>query len=91
MQIRFGIPLELMEDIKTGTLTVLAVTAAARSELLPDIPTVGEFVPGYERIFWDRRSTHPRRSSISSTVKSTRCSPIQGSMSPGTRPDIGTS
>ena len=27
---------------------MLAVTTAARSEVLPDIPTVGEFVPGYE-------------------------------------------
>ena len=48
VQIRFGIPLESMEYIKTGNLPVLAVTTAARSEVLPDIPTVGEFVPGYE-------------------------------------------
>ena len=47
-QVRFGIPLELMEYIKAGKLPVLAVTTAARSEVLPDIPTVGEFVPGYE-------------------------------------------
>ena len=48
VQIKFGIPLESMEYIKTGNLPVLAVTTAARSEVLPDIPTVGEFVPGYE-------------------------------------------
>jgi len=47
-QVRFGIPLESMEYIKTGKLSVLAVTTAARSEMLPNIPTVGEFVPGYE-------------------------------------------
>jgi tripartite-type tricarboxylate transporter receptor subunit TctC len=48
VQVRFGIPLESIEYIKTGKLPVLAVTTAARSEILPDIPTVGEFVPGYE-------------------------------------------
>jgi tripartite-type tricarboxylate transporter receptor subunit TctC len=48
VQVRFGIPLESIEYIKTGKLPVLAVTTAARSEILPDIPTMGEFVPGYE-------------------------------------------
>jgi tripartite-type tricarboxylate transporter receptor subunit TctC len=34
--------------IRTDKLRALAITTAARSEALPDIPTVGEFVPGYE-------------------------------------------
>jgi len=34
--------------IKAGKLRALAVTTATRSEALPDIPTVGDFVPGYE-------------------------------------------
>jgi tripartite-type tricarboxylate transporter receptor subunit TctC len=33
-------------------LLALAVTSATRSEVLPDIPTVGDFVPGYEGIGW---------------------------------------
>jgi tripartite-type tricarboxylate transporter receptor subunit TctC len=33
-------------------LRLLAVTTATRSDTLPDIPTVGEFVPGYEATFW---------------------------------------
>ena len=37
-----------IEYIRAGKLRALAVTTAARSEVLPDIPTVGEFVPGYE-------------------------------------------
>jgi tripartite-type tricarboxylate transporter receptor subunit TctC len=37
-----------IEHIRAGRLRALAVTPATRSELLPDIPTVGEFVPGYE-------------------------------------------
>jgi tripartite-type tricarboxylate transporter receptor subunit TctC len=37
-----------IEYVRAGSLRVLAVTTATRSEALPDIPTVGEFVPGYE-------------------------------------------
>jgi tripartite-type tricarboxylate transporter receptor subunit TctC len=36
----------------TGTLRALAVTTTRRSEALPDIPTVAEFVPGYEASTW---------------------------------------
>ena len=38
--------------VKTGKLRGLAVTTAVRSEVLPDIPTVGEFVPGYAAAGW---------------------------------------
>jgi tripartite-type tricarboxylate transporter receptor subunit TctC len=37
-----------IEYIRASKLRALAITAATRSEALPDIPTVGEFVPGYE-------------------------------------------
>jgi tripartite-type tricarboxylate transporter receptor subunit TctC len=38
--------------IKTGQVRALAVTTAARSHLLPDLPTIGESVPGYEASSW---------------------------------------
>jgi tripartite-type tricarboxylate transporter receptor subunit TctC len=41
-----------IEHIRTGKLRALAVTTAKRSDSLPDIPTVGEFVPGYEASQW---------------------------------------
>jgi tripartite-type tricarboxylate transporter receptor subunit TctC len=37
-----------IEVIRSGRLRALAVTTATRSEALPDVPTVGDFVPGYE-------------------------------------------
>jgi tripartite-type tricarboxylate transporter receptor subunit TctC len=41
---------ESMEFIKAGKLRPLAVTSATRSEALPDVPTVADFVPGFEAI-----------------------------------------
>jgi tripartite-type tricarboxylate transporter receptor subunit TctC len=41
-----------LEFIKAGKLRALAVTTAARAGALPDIPTVGDFVPGYEMSAW---------------------------------------
>ena len=41
-----------IEHIRAGKLRALAVTTATRSEVLPDIPTVGDFVPGYEASGW---------------------------------------
>ena len=41
-----------IEHIRAGRLLALAVTSATRSEVLPDIPTVGDFVPGYEGTGW---------------------------------------
>jgi tripartite-type tricarboxylate transporter receptor subunit TctC len=42
-----------IEYVRTGKLRALAVSTATRSELLPDIPTVGEIVPGYEASAWN--------------------------------------
>jgi tripartite-type tricarboxylate transporter receptor subunit TctC len=38
--------------IRAGKLRPLAVTTATRLEVLPDIPTIGDFVPGYEASGW---------------------------------------
>jgi len=51
-QVMFISPVGSIEYIRAGTLRALAVTTATRSEALPDIPTVGDFVPGYEASAW---------------------------------------
>jgi tripartite-type tricarboxylate transporter receptor subunit TctC len=48
VQLMFGPLPSSIEYIRTGKLRALAVTTAMRSEALPSIPTVGEFLPGYE-------------------------------------------
>ena len=52
VQIIFVTTASSIEHIKTGRLRALAVTTATRSDALPDVPTVGEFVPGYEASAW---------------------------------------
>jgi len=52
VQVYFPSTVSSIEYIKTGRLRALAVTTATRSEVLPDLPTLGEFVPGYEAIGW---------------------------------------
>jgi tripartite-type tricarboxylate transporter receptor subunit TctC len=47
-----GTVLLTVDQIRTGGLHALAVTGAARSELLPEIPTVADFVPGFEASQW---------------------------------------
>jgi tripartite-type tricarboxylate transporter receptor subunit TctC len=46
-----GLPVAI-EYIRSGTLRALAVTTATRSEALPNIPTVGDSVPGFEAVYW---------------------------------------
>jgi tripartite-type tricarboxylate transporter receptor subunit TctC len=48
IQVVFNPVPESMEHIKAGKLRPLAVTGATRSEALPDVPTVADFVPGFE-------------------------------------------
>jgi tripartite-type tricarboxylate transporter receptor subunit TctC len=52
VQVYFSPMPSSIEYIKTGKLRGLAVTTATRSEVLPDIPTIGDFLPGYEASTW---------------------------------------
>jgi tripartite-type tricarboxylate transporter receptor subunit TctC len=52
VQVMFPSMASSIEYVKAGKLRALAMTTATRSEALPDIPTVGEFLPGYEASTW---------------------------------------
>ena len=52
VQVMFGTMPPSIEYIRSGKLRALAVTTDVRSAALPDIPTVGEFVPGFEASTW---------------------------------------
>jgi tripartite-type tricarboxylate transporter receptor subunit TctC len=52
VQIMFDTLPSSIEHIRAGKLRPLAVTAAMRSDALPDIPTVGDFLPGFEASAW---------------------------------------
>ena len=52
VQVMFATMPSSIEYIRAGKLRALAVATATRSEALPDVPTVGEFVPGYEASSW---------------------------------------
>jgi tripartite-type tricarboxylate transporter receptor subunit TctC len=52
VQVMFVTIVSPIEYIRAGRLRALAVTTETRSEALPDIPSVGEFLPGYEASNW---------------------------------------
>jgi tripartite-type tricarboxylate transporter receptor subunit TctC len=52
VQVMFDTVPASIEFIRTGKLRPLAVTTATRLQTLPDVPTVAEFLPGYEATGW---------------------------------------
>jgi tripartite-type tricarboxylate transporter receptor subunit TctC len=53
VQVMFDTMASSIEHIRAGKLRALAVTTATRLDVLPDIPTVSDFVPGYEASGWN--------------------------------------
>ncbi len=52
VQVTFNPLPSSLDFIRAGKLRALGVTSATRQEVLPDVPTIGEFVPGYEGTAW---------------------------------------
>jgi hypothetical protein len=53
VHVYFGTLPASIEYVKSGNLRALAVTGATRSSALPDVPTLGEFLRGYEATIWN--------------------------------------
>jgi tripartite-type tricarboxylate transporter receptor subunit TctC len=52
VQVTFGPLSSSIQYVRAGKLRALAVSSASRSDALPDVPTVGDFLPGYEATGW---------------------------------------
>jgi tripartite-type tricarboxylate transporter receptor subunit TctC len=52
VQVMFDVMPSSIEHIRAGKLRALAVTTTMRLEVLPDVPTVSDFLPGFEAIIW---------------------------------------
>jgi Tripartite tricarboxylate transporter family receptor len=80
VQIVFATVGSSIQYIRAGQLRALAITSATRSEALPEVPPLADFLPGYEASSWNGLCApriRPPKSSTGSTRKSTRRSPIQ--------------
>lgn len=52
VQVYFSTIPDALEHIKAGRLRALGVTTATRVQAIPNVPTIGEFVPGFETVSW---------------------------------------
>jgi tripartite-type tricarboxylate transporter receptor subunit TctC len=102
IQVAFTEMATSLGHIKAGRLRALAVTTAARSQALPDIPTMGEFIPGFEASQWvglvapkdtpstivDRLNTEVNAALADPKVKE-RFAELGGVVLPGSPADFG--
>jgi tripartite-type tricarboxylate transporter receptor subunit TctC len=97
-----GTVLLVIDHVRSGSLRALAVTSTTRSELLPEIPTVAEFVPGFDANQWigigaptgtplaviDRLNVEINAALTDATVQA-RIAALGGMVLPGTAADFG--
>ena len=102
VQMMIPAPAAFIEYIRAGKVRALAVTTSTRWEGLPDIPTVSEFVPGYEASFWwgvgapkntpaeimDRLNKEIN-AGLSNPKMKARLADLGGTVLPGTPADFG--
>jgi tripartite-type tricarboxylate transporter receptor subunit TctC len=102
VQVGFSPMPALIEYIRAGTLRALAVTTTTRSDALPAIPTVAEFVPGYEASTWygigAPRNTPPEivatlnreiNASLADAAMKAKLADLGGTVLPGSPADFG--
>jgi tripartite-type tricarboxylate transporter receptor subunit TctC len=102
VQVYLGSLPATIEHIRAGKLRALAVTTSARFEGLPDIPTVGDFVPGYEASQWFGAGLHKNTSTeivntlsteinfvLADSKMKARLSDLGTTVFPGSSADLG--
>src|SRR5262245_46525007 len=103
VQVTFASVPSSIAYIKAGRLRALAITSATRSEALPDLPTVGEFVPGYETSLWlglgapkgtpaeiiDTLNQETNAALTDPKIKARLADDLGGTVLPGTPADFG--
>jgi tripartite-type tricarboxylate transporter receptor subunit TctC len=102
VQVMFDSVVSSLSHIRAGKLRPLAVTTSTRSEVLPDIPTMGDFLPGYEASIWfgvgaprntpteivDRLNKEINAGLANPTIKA-RLAELGGTTLPGSPADFG--
>jgi len=83
VQVAFDTMPDSIEYIRAGKLRALAVSTVTRSHALPDLPTVAEFVPGYESSGYFGFGARQRRLPRSSTSSTRRSMPASISQTEG--------
>jgi tripartite-type tricarboxylate transporter receptor subunit TctC len=102
VQVMFDFLPSSIEYVRAGRLRALAVTTAARNEFLPDVPTVADFVPGFEASLWlgvgAPRNTPAAvidklnkeiNSALADAKMKTRLADLAATVLPGSRADFG--
>jgi tripartite-type tricarboxylate transporter receptor subunit TctC len=102
VHVMFDVLTSSIGHIRSGALRALAVTTATRSQVLPDLPTVGDFLPGYEASAWygiaapkntpshiiDKLNTEINAGLADAAVKA-RLAELGGTVIPGSPADFG--
>ena len=102
VQVLFPTSPGMTEYIRSGKVRALAVTTASRAKVLPDLPTVGEFLPGYEASQWYgigapknmpadiiEKLNKQINAAFTDGVMKARLADVGGEMLPGTPSDFG--
>jgi tripartite-type tricarboxylate transporter receptor subunit TctC len=102
MQVMFGVMPTSIEQLKAGKLRPLAVTTVTRSPLLPDVPILDDFLPGYEASTWNGigvpKNTPPAiveklnkeiNAALADPKTAGRLRDLGGTLIPGTPDDLG--
>jgi len=102
VHVMFDILTSSIGHIRSGALRALAVTTATRSQVLPDLPTVGDSLPGYEASAWygiaapkstpshiiDKLNTEMNAGLADAAVRA-RLAELGGTIIPGSPADFG--